>query len=175
VPTQPADGSIVGVDVTLHVGTDVQGNILYADNSANYSTVKLRVIESMPDVPILSGATFTAVSGYGYGGLDTVVNFVPTLQTPPPSALAAHATTNVTYLTLDASSAFATTTDVDQGMFFVVPAVQNPTPYTPVGNRFCMTPSSVVLLHVKTGRKITVTPSNFDTPINLDGATLQCN
>jgi hypothetical protein len=174
VSQTPPNGTVDSTDLTLHVGTDVQGNILYADNGGNHSIVSLRVIDSFLEVPSLSGATFTAVSGYGLGSYSRVVNFIPSLQTPPPSAAAARARTDVTYLTLDASSAFATTTDVDQGMFFVVPTVQNPTPYTSVGNRFCMTPSSVVLIHVKTGRKITVTPSAFDTPINLDGATPEC-
>jgi hypothetical protein len=166
----------VGIRLTLHVGTDVQSNSLYATAGDSPSTVSLSVIESFLEVPFLSGATFTAVSGYnprsGYG---TVFNFIPSLQTPPPSAAAAHAATNVTYLTLDANSAFATTTDVEQGMFWAVPVQQTPTPYTPVGNRFCMKPSSVILIHVATGRKITVTPSAYDTPINLDGATVQCD
>jgi hypothetical protein len=45
---------------------------------------------------------------------------------------------------------------------------------TCVCSRRALAAASVMLLHVATGRKITVTMSALDTPMYLGGATLNC-
>jgi hypothetical protein len=162
------------------VGSSVQSGIVTATpNSTPGGVVTVQVMPTLDMVSSYAGATFTAVTGYNVGsspqlGGQEAVVFVPSFQTNlPPNGTAAIAGSSVPYLTLDASNSFTTTTDVRAAMFYVVPAVAQPSAYQTVGNRFCMTPSSVMLILVSNGRRITVTPSALDLP-SARGVYLNC-